>query len=134
MTKPQLEESVRYEARLAYHSEISCESLIKQLSIKCSLTGSDVVLVVRALVDNIAMHITSSRAVSLGEFGTISAGISSNLSDSAKGYNKLQIRKTRYTFRPTTAVKNKLTKSLVGIKKYTTPNSDKENANDTQQE
>ena len=91
-------------------------------------------LVVRALVDNIAMHITSSRAVSLGEFGTISAGISSNLSDSAKGYNKLQIRKTRYTFRPTTAVKNKLTKSLVGIKKYTTPNSDKENANDTQQE
>ena len=86
MTNSQLEDSVLYVARLAYHSEISFEDLIKQLSIKCSLTGIDVVLVVRALVDNIAMHITSSRAVSLGEFGTISAGISSNLSDSAKGY------------------------------------------------
>ena len=111
-TNPLNQEAVVYGANMLYCDEFTFEDVVKEVSLRSLLTGTDIVAVVRALVDNISMNILASRAVKLDGFGIFGLGISTGQADSEDEFTWGMFRKSRYTFRPSTAVKNVLQSAL----------------------
>ena len=111
------EEAVVYGANMVYNGEVTFEDIVKMVSLRSLLTGTDVVAVVRALVDNISLNILASRTVRLDGFGTFGLGISTGQANSEDEFTWGLLRKSRYTFRPSMSVKSVLQSALNGITK-----------------
>ena len=111
------EEAVVYGANMVYNGEVTFEDIVKMVSLRSLLTGTDVVAVVRALVDNISLNILASRTVRLDGFGTFGLGISTGQANSEDEFTWGLFRKSRYTFRPSMSVKSVLQSALNGITK-----------------
>lgn len=81
------------------------------VSDRCSLTGSDIKGVIEAIVESIEMELMHGRSIQLGDLGTFSASITSEVVDTEEELKPQKVRIKNITFLPSVRIKESIKKA-----------------------
>ena len=104
-----------YLAKVSYGSYIDTDLLAEEVAKKCAGSEAVVLMVLRAVEDSIAEHLSMGDVVKLNSIGTFSPTIKSKVQDSPEKVNQFSIERTGILFKPTTRLKGKVRDSGVHL-------------------
>lgn len=112
--------------------QLSFEDLCKLIGERTTLSPYEVELVVNEIVSVIIENINIGRGVNLGNLGSVSPAVSSQIADKEEDLNLSLVRKLRILFKPSTKIKKALKNMRMRIKrdynaKYKAQKEEKEN-------
>jgi len=108
-TIPGKEKTGFFAAKVA-GSTIGIDALCKRISDKCSLTGSDVKGVIEALVKEIELELGHGSSIKVGDLGTFSASVTSDIVKSKEELKPKKVRVKTVTFLPSSRIKKMMKK------------------------
>lgn len=91
---------------------IHMDRLCKTISEKSSLTSSDVKGVIEALVCEIEMELLQGANIQMGELGTFSAALTSEVVDSPEELKPKKVRISKIAFLPSVRLKEEMKKAV----------------------
>lgn len=100
-----------YIATKVLGSTISTNKLCKIISEKCTVTSADVKGVVEALVCEIELDLLQGYNIQLGELGTFSASLTSEVMDTPEELKPKKVRINKITFLPSVRLKDEMKKA-----------------------
>lgn len=104
-----------YLAKVSYGSYVDTDLLAEEVAKKCAGSEAVVLMVLRAVEESIATHLSMGDVVKLNSIGTFSPTITSKAQDSADKVNQFSITRTGINFRPTTRLKDKVREAGVRL-------------------
>ncbi|MEG1616692.1 MAG: hypothetical protein RR202_06115 [Bacteroidales bacterium] len=87
-------------AQVKYTDETTFQQICEMISLRSLMTRSDVETVLSALIQILVVQTMNSRAVQLGEFGSVSLAMRSEPVADPKDFKKANIRGLHYVFAP----------------------------------
>jgi len=87
-------------ARAVVGETVDIEKLSKEISGRCTVTDSDILAVLRALVTSMTDHLTSGHKVVLDKLGSFRATITTKPAETAKDFTAANIIGAHINFRP----------------------------------
>ncbi len=99
-----------YGAQTVYKTELKFEELCQNISLRCSMTDSDIEAVLQAFITNATLLVMNSRNVELGKLGYLTAALKTDMVEDPEQYDKSNIRGMRIVFVPSSTLRNELMK------------------------
>ena len=97
-------------AQVVYKGEFTYKELCQNISLRCSMTDSDVEAVLQAFITNVTIMVLNSKNVALGNLGYMTGALGTDLINDPEIFSQNNIRGMRIVFVPSSDVKNELTK------------------------
>lgn len=91
-----------------HHSTMTTQALCESISDRCSLTGSDVKGALEALVETIEMELSCGRSIQMGDLGTFTASITSEVVNTAEELKPRKVRVKSIVFLPSVRLKEEM--------------------------
>ena len=97
-------------AQTIFRSEFNFDELCEWISLRCSMTDSDVEAVLQAFITNATILVLNSKNVDLGKLGYLTAAIKTDLVDSPDVYDKSNIRGMHIVFVPSPKLREEMSR------------------------
>ncbi|MBK9357599.1 MAG: HU family DNA-binding protein [Bacteroidales bacterium] len=101
-------EPLKIYAQAVSAGETNLKQLGKAISAQSTLNQADIIGVLYALTQQIAIELDAGRIVRLDDFGSFQLAISSGGAEGRKAFSKALIRRSRIVFRPGPELRNML--------------------------
>ena len=101
----------KFYARSQSAGEVSIDDMAEVISYASSMTDTDIIGVLRAVIRQMQQHLADGRIVNLGDFGSFQMILSSEGADTKEEFTQANIRKAKVQFRPG-AMLNDMRKNL----------------------